>query len=298
MSLDLYQLKMFFVFGKIRNFTQTAEKMYVTQSAVSHAIKKLEQSAGTKLVERRGGKYGLTEAGEMLFDTCGKVFHEIEKFEENLTSGREEIKQKILLGSPVEFGTTILVRQMSIFLKHHPNFRVHYYFSHDLEGMLMRDEVDLIVDCKPHHQSSLASIFLFREHYVLAASPGYLRDHPVETAKDLEDVTILSLDENLEWWSNFLLAQPVDRRPAFKDVVRINHVRGLINGAIEGTGVSFLPRYTVESELKQGVLTELFPGGQLMDDEFCIYIKKDRKETRKNKLMIDFLIEHFSDFPA
>jgi len=298
MSLDLFQLKTFFVLGKMRSYTLTAERMFVTQPAVSHAIRKLEQSVGAKLVEKRGGKHDLTETGELLFQTCGRIFHEIEDFEESIAAGREGVRQKILLGAPVEVGTTILVRQMSQFFKQYPRFRVNFFFSHDLEGMIMRDEVDLIVDCKAHHQAVLSSIFLFREHYVLVASPQYLALHPVATARDLESVTILSLDENLEWWRNFLLAQPEAERPTLSDVVRINHVRGLINGAIEGIGISFVPRYTVESELRSGVLTDVFPGGQLMDDQFCIYIKKERKETEKCKLLIDFLIRQFADFPA
>lgn len=43
-SMDLYHLKTFFILGKIQNFTKTSEALCVTQSAVSHAIKKLEAS--------------------------------------------------------------------------------------------------------------------------------------------------------------------------------------------------------------------------------------------------------------
>lgn len=298
MPLDLYQLKTFFIFGKIRNVTQTAERLYLTQSAVSHSLKKLEQSIGSKLIERRAGQFELTEVGEMLFETCGRVFHEIHMFEEGFRVDEAESKQKILLGAPVEFGTTILVRQINHLLQRHPKLRVNFLFSHNLDEPLLRDEVDLIVDCKPHHHHSLISMFLFRESYVVVASPAYVQEHPVNQARDLEAVTILSLDDHLEWWSNFLLALPMEERPQFRDVVSINHVRGLINGAIEKIGVSFVPRYTVESELKQGILLDLFPQGQLMDDKFCIYIKKEKKEPWKNKIMIDFLIEQFSSFPA
>jgi DNA-binding transcriptional LysR family regulator len=71
----------------------------------------------------------------------------------------------------------------------------------------------------------------------------------------------------------------------------------LINGAISGMGVSFVPRYTVESELEQGTLTDLF-GGLAMDDRFCIYIKKERKEFEKNQLLINFLLNTFTTFSA
>jgi hypothetical protein len=59
-----------------------------------------------------------------------------------------------------------------------------------------------------------------------------------------------------------------------------------------------VPRYTVENELREGRLCDVFPGGQLMDDHFCIYVKKERQGVLKNKQMIDFLLERFSGFKA
>jgi hypothetical protein len=58
------------------------------------------------------------------------------------------------------------------------------------------------------------------------------------------------------------------------------------------------PSDTVESELKQHLLVDLFPSELVMDDEFCIYIKKGKRGTEKNKLVIAFLFENFSGFLA
>jgi len=298
MALDLYQLKTFYVFAKVRNVTQTAERLYVTQSAVSHALKKLEKSIGKELVNRRGGKYFLTEVGEMLFRSCERIFHEIESFEEGLTSDGGLRKQRLYLGAPVEFGTTVLIKSMERFFRLHPNIHVNFLFSHFLEDPLMRDEVDLAVDCKTHKHPDIERIFLFRERYATVASPDYIRRFCIEKLKDLERVRILSLDEKGEWWNNFLLAIPIEERPEFKDIMQINHVRGLINGALKGIGISFVPRYTIESELRLQLLVDLFPSQLIMDDEFCIYIKKGKKEVGKNKAVIDFLFENFRGFLA
>ena len=296
MSLDLYQLKAFFEFGKIRNFTRTAERLYISQPAVSHALKKLEKSVGKKLFTRRGGEYFLTEAGEILFKVCKRIFFEIDRFQEDMAADDGRYKHKIYLGAPVEFGTTILIRNMNSFFQRYPGIHVNFFFSHHLEGPLMRDELDLIVDCKAHHHTSLDTIYLFRERYVVTAAPQYKSRHHIKTVKDLEKVSILSLDEKGEWWNNFLLPLPIDQRPVFNDIVQLSHVRALINGAIEGIGVSFVPRYTVDNELNQNILCDVFPETRSMDDHFCIYINKEKKELKKNRLMIDFLCECFSGF--
>lgn len=295
--LDLYQLKTFYTFGMIRSVTQTADRLYVTQSAVSHSLKKLEQSVGTKLYMRQGKDYVLTEEGEMLFRSCERIFSEIDQFEEGLAAGVKQVKQKITLGAPVEFGTTVLINRMAVFFRQHPNIHVNFLFSNNLRPALIRDEVDFAVDCRSHHQKNLECLFLFRERYVVIASPGFVEAHRIGKAKDLEEVSVLSLDKEGDWWDNFVLAQPPEQRPRLKNIIQCNHVRGLKNAAISGIGVSFVPRYTVEEELAQGVLVDIF-GESAMDDRFCIYIKKERKELEKNKILIDFLMETFTGFEA
>jgi DNA-binding transcriptional LysR family regulator len=296
MALDLYQLRAFWVFAKIRNFSKTAERLFVTQSAISHAMKKLEQSVGTPLIARRGGAYALTEAGEALYGSCEKVFHEIDRFEAELQGDERPRGQKLHLGAQVEFGTTVLIRHLAEFMRRFSHIRLNCQFSHHLHNALLRDEVDLIVDCRPCHHPDIERIFLFRERYVVIAAPKFVKKNNVRKITDLERVPILSMDENGEWWNNFIFAQPHEHRTVLKNIVQINHVRGLINGALAGMGVSFVPRYTVENELRERRLCDVFVGGQLMDDNFCVYVKKDKREFPKNKLMIDFLLERFSGF--
>ncbi|MCF6247912.1 MAG: LysR family transcriptional regulator [Desulfobacula sp.] len=83
--MDLYQLRTFFTLAKIKNFTQTAQALFVTQSAVSHAIKKLEDSVDTPLIERKGRRLTLTQAGQTLYRSCEKIFYEIEKADRQIS---------------------------------------------------------------------------------------------------------------------------------------------------------------------------------------------------------------------
>lgn len=295
MSLDLNQLRVFWTFARIRHFTRTAERLYVTQSAVSHSLKTLERSVGIPLMARRQGKYELTEAGSDLLTVCEKIFREIDSFESGIESTGKR-RQKLRLGAPVEFGTTILVGQLQDFMKEHPEIHFYFYFSHHLHPPLLHGELDMVVDCRPCHHPEIERIVLFRERYVVVATPAFLKEHGITRSKDLERVPVLSMDESGEWWNNFIFAQPPEDQTVLKYIIQINHVRGLINGALAGLGVSFVPRYTVENELEDGRLVDVFPGGQLMDDYFCIYIKRSKLEIEKNKLLVSFLQANFTNF--
>jgi len=297
-ALDLYQLKVFWTFAKVRHFTKTAELLYVTQSAVSHSLKKLESSVGTPLIFRQAGRYGLTEAGIALMGVCEKAFREIEVFESELKRETWQKRQTLRLGAPVEFGTTLLMEHIKAFLDTHPHLHLNCYFSHHLHPALLQGEVDLIIDCRPCHRPEVERIPLFRERYVVIASPSFLANHQISQPQDLESVKVLSMDEGGEWWNNFIFAQTPENRIVLRRIVQINHVRGMINGALSDLGVSFVPRYTVEKKLRDGRLCDVFPGARLMDDYFCIYIKRDKMAIEKNAQLISFLKEKFTDFPS
>ena len=97
------------------------------------------------------------------------------------------------------------------------------------------------------------------------------------------------MDKDLEWWHNFITAIPADKQGCLKNVMQINHIRGLINGAVAGIGIGFVPRYTVITELENNILVDPFPHIKPAADEFHFYIKKERLAFQKNQLLVDYL---------
>ncbi|SLM28884.1 putative Transcriptional regulator [Desulfamplus magnetovallimortis] len=286
--LDLYQLKTFFVFGKVFNFTQTANIMCITQPAVSHAINKLEASVDVKLIERNGRKFTLTKAGEELYRTCEKIFFHLEATEEFLKNIDQRSLQTVTIGTPVEFGVSVLIKQVKKFMDEHPEIHLNFNFSNTLKESFIKDEVDFIIDCKPQSFRNCEKISLFHEQYVTIASPEYVEMMKIEKTEDLNRINVLSMDLNCQWWENFLLSIP-GNSIHFRKVTQITHIRGLINGALESLGVSFVPRYAVIEELKNGQLVDPFPEVKPKADTFCIYIKSEKLKIEKNRLMVAYL---------
>ncbi len=289
--MDLYQLKTFFTLAKIKNFTKAASLLFVTQSAVSHAIKKLETSLGTPLLIRKGKQLLLTEAGKALYHSCEKIFYEIEKVDQDIAQYRQKEIFTIRIGSTVEFGTTILINHIKMFLDAHPEIHLDFLFSHHLFDPLMQDDVDLIIDCKSHAYQHFEKIHLFREQYITIASKLFIKQNKISSIDDLERVNLLSNDKDLVWWQNFITAIPEEKKGLFKNVIQINHVRGLINGAIAGLGIGFVPRYTVMRELSEKILIDPFPNIKPAADDFNIYIKKEKLGLTKTQLLIAYLTQ-------
>lgn len=288
--LDLYQLRTFYALSQTLSFTRAAGRIHVSQSAVSHAIRKLETSAGCELVARRGRRLALTAEGQELARSCRAIFGELEKAEDALSTGVRRVRT-IRLGATVEFGTLVLVRHLKPFLARNPDIRVDLRFTNDPLPALISDDVDLIVDCRQHALAGLERTDLFREEYAVVAAPSYLRGRTVAAAKDLEGQTIISLDKNAAWWGRFVHEIPREEQPAFKreSVIEIDHIRGIINAAAEGLGIALLPKYAIVPDLRRRRLVNLFPGIRVKEDLFSIYQKKKKAGLDANRRFVDYL---------
>jgi len=288
--LDLSKLEVFLEVTRGGNYTAAARRLHVTQSAVSHAIRKLEQGLGRRLVEWRRRRFTLTDDGDFVRQVCQKVFHDLDEAEQALTARTTGRTQTITIGATVEFGTTVLVRKLRPLLDAHPWLHVDFRLRDDLTPLLLRDEIDIAVDCRPHAHPSVEGIALFREKYVVVASPSFLAANPVRRPIDLERVPVLSLDREGTWWANALRACPGRRRPVLGRIVEIDQVRGMVHAALEGYGVALLPKYTVRGKVARGELVALFPSLRLLEDWFCVYQKRRYAQREKHRLLTEYLV--------
>ncbi len=285
--LDLYQLRAFHALGTTGTFTRAARKLNLTQSAVSHAVAKLEAGAGALLVERRGREPRLTEEGRRLFQACEEVFATLEAAAEDL--GLAKAGGRLRLGATVEFGSSILMRHMGPFLADHPDLEIDFTLAHDLLTPLLRDDLDIAIDCREHLLPDLEKVPWFIETYVVAAAPSFLASGGVARPADLEARPVLSLDKAGAWWHRFLLALPEADRPEFHRIIEVNHIRAMINAAVEGLGVLLAPTYSVLGELERGALRAVLPGVRPREDRFFIYQKKRRAALERHRLLTEYL---------
>jgi len=286
--MDLYQLKNFYVLCLNENYTKAAQKLLISQSAVSHSIKKLEESLQKKLIDKTQKGFHLTREGLILFEHCKKINATIEKATEDLHNF--QINQpEITIGSTLEFGSTVLVKQLALFNQEFKYGKIHLELNNNILPALLKDEVDMIIDCKLHHHKDLNIIPLFREEYVVICTPAYKKLNNIIAPNNLDRCHLLSMDKEGCWWHRFYYSLKEEKRPTLKKIIQINHIRGIINGAVASMGVGLVPKYTVTDELNSKKIIQLFPEIKLSEDFFSLYIKKEKKTLRKYKQVVKFL---------
>ncbi len=288
-SLDLPQLRTFLTLARVGSFTACAQRLHRTQSAVSHAMAKLELLAGVPLLERRGRTLGLTEEGQRLYRACEQAFATLDEATDNLRRNPALAGGLLRVGATVEFGSSILMKHMQPFLAAHPDLELEFTFSQELLGPLLRDELDLIIDCQEHPLPALKRFPLFRETYVVASAPAFRKAHRLRLPRDLARGPVLSLDKAGTWWNRFLLAVPDGEEVTLERIIPVNHIRAMIHAAVTGMGALLVPRYSVLEELRRGELVVLFPSIRPTEDRFSIYLKKAKAGHDKQRLLTGYL---------
>ena len=173
LALDLQQLRAFFLVARLGSFSGAARRLGRTQSAVSHAVRKLEDSAGLQLLVRSGRLVRPTEEGLRLQQACEGVFATLEQAQEDLRQGSTRAAGRLRLGVTVEFGSSVLMHHLPPFLAAHPGLELDVHLGPDLLAPLLREDLDLAIDCVRHHHPQLERTPLFRESFLVACAPAY-----------------------------------------------------------------------------------------------------------------------------
>jgi DNA-binding transcriptional LysR family regulator len=123
--LNFNQLRVFCQTARYLSCTRAAEKLYITQPAVTAQIKLLEDSCNLKLFKKKGRRIFLTDEGKTLYDYAAKVF-EYEKEIEDLIDDLKELKRGMLrLGTSKSYARYFMPLLITSFRGAYPHIKIH-----------------------------------------------------------------------------------------------------------------------------------------------------------------------------
>ena len=125
---SLNSLRVFEVAARRLNFTRAAAELHVTNAAVSHQIKLLEDELGIELFQRKNNVLSLTEAGELYFPRIKEGFKIFQQATDMLLNGNNVL---LRVGVPPSFGSKWLVPRLYRFINKHPHIRVEIVSEQD-----------------------------------------------------------------------------------------------------------------------------------------------------------------------
>lgn len=163
-------LKTFCTLVEVGHFTQTAEKLFMTQSGVSQHIKKLENQLEQALLQRRGKSFSLTDAGEKLYAKGQALLKAADELE-SLIKQDEHNVGLVKLASPGSVGLKLYPHLLTV-QQNHPKLIVDYRFApnKNIEQDLIDRNIDLGLSTELSQTTSLISQKIAAEPLVLVTS--------------------------------------------------------------------------------------------------------------------------------
>jgi LysR family glycine cleavage system transcriptional activator len=262
----LNALRAFEAAARHLSFTQAAQELNVTQAAISHQVKALEERLGVLLFHRRGRTLMLSEAGQAYLPPVREAFDGLATATEGLI--RRDSAGTLTVSCLSSFAVTWLVPRLKRFRDTEPDIDVRLSASDQLVDFA-REDVDLAIRYGRGDWSGLKVDRIMTEDITPVCSPKLLEGPKrLERPADLRHVTLLHEDMR-ESWRMWLLAAGVDdvdpeRGPGF------SHANMAIQAAVDGQGVALGRTPLVAAELAAGRLVKPFDIS--LPAEFAYYL--------------------------
>lgn len=250
--MELRQLRAFVQVVQAGTFTRGAEELHLAQSAVSHAIGRLEAELGATLLRRTSRGVELTEAGAVVLARAREVVAGADAIPADLAALSGLQRGTVVLGTMLPPGPVDLPRLLSGFHDAHSGIvvRVREGSAPEILALLGRDEVDvgvaaLVPDRLP---DGLAGQLLLREDLVLIAPPQHrLGGSQTVSPADVADEPFIAYRPGSalrDTVDEALRAAAVAPRIVY-ETDELTSVRELVAGSL---GISIVPRSTVDAD--------------------------------------------------
>ena len=260
------------------SLTAAADRLYVTQSALSHSMKKLEQQLGTPIWLREGRSLRLTQAGRYLLELAGRVLPQLQLAEERLRQFAQGERGSLRIGMECHPCYQWLLKVVSPYLAAWPDVDVDVKqkFQFGGIGALFGYEIDLLVTPDPLFKPGLHFEPVFDYEQVLVVG----RDHPLARAdqvepQDLLDEVLITYPvptDRLDIYTQFLM--PAGVAPKRHKAIETTDI--MLQMVASGRGVAALPRWLAQDYAqkmnvsavrlgKHGIAKQIFLGARQAD---------------------------------
>jgi len=288
--LDWDKLRIFHTAAESGSFTHAAEKLGMSQSAVSRQISALEDDLGLKLFIRHARGLVLTEVGEQLFRTAHRMHWELQQVETQMSESQDEPTGPLIVTTTVGIGSTWLSSRLDEFLKLYPLIQLEIRLNDSELDLAMR-EADVAIRLHRPNQSEMIQRKLFTVHNHFYASNGYIDEHGMpRTLEDLDNHRIISFGEPVPSYLgdiNFLERMGRSESSPRRAVLKVNAIYGMMQACRAGIGIAMLPDYVTEDET---TLRRVLTGIELPAYEAYFVYPPALKNSKRVGVFRDFLV--------
>jgi DNA-binding transcriptional LysR family regulator len=277
-------------------FTDAAKKMGISKSAVSKHVSSLEARLGARLLNRTTRRVSPTEIGLAYYDRARRVLNDAGEADALVNAMQSAPSGLLRLSVATDFGVNHLSPVLGEFLQHYPDITVNMVLNNRYVE-LISEGFDMAVRIGELEDSTLRARRIAVTTKRMIASPSYFQKYgrPLRI-DDLNEHKLLhySNQSNGSVWK--LTAPSGEKRQVrTSGWLTVNDGQSLLNAAISGLGIAYLPDFLFAEAMRAGQVEEAIP--DLPTEELGIYAvyPPGRFTQPKVRAFIDFLVRTFAD---
>lgn len=278
MGMDVRQLEMFRAVAEEGTFTRAAERLHVSQSAVSRQLQLLEGELGTLLLQRTGRGVNLTAAGELLLTTANRINRDLQEVVSQISETQELRRGVLKLGAGMTASLYVLPRLLKKFRSIYRNLdlRVFAGSADDILRMLRTNQLDLALLTLPIVADDLEIRPVLKEEMVVVTARGHAltRERSVDArALGRHPLVLFESGSNTRHVvDEFFLNEQVP----INVVMETENVEIIKAMVANGLGVTIIPYAAVAAEARAGRFGwARLRGHRLYRETGWVYVKSD-----------------------
>jgi DNA-binding transcriptional LysR family regulator len=282
-------LRAFEVAARLQSFTLAAKELHLTQSAISHQIRELEDYFGKPLFLRKNRKVEPTAEGRRLLDSLSRVFDVIEAACNEVTLAPNS--QVLALHCSPSFAAKWLSPRLPEFIKANPDITIRLTSGADPIDLIRNQEIDMAISYQSQQEGpGMISLSLGEEKIVPMCSPTLI-DSDLTVQELMSKLTLIESSLNNHTWEKWFeihrLKNPSSRKMAF-DRAALS-----ISAAVDGIGAVLESVRLAERELSRGELVELGQGvfKPTIDRTHFLSYRSNSKNSQKIKLFKEWICD-------
>ncbi len=280
-------------------FTDAAKKMGISKSAVSKHVSALEARLGARLLNRTTRRVSPTEIGLAYYDRARRVLNDAGEADALVTAMQSAPSGLLRISVATDFGVNLLSPILGDFLLEYPDITVNMVLNNRYVE-LISEGFDMAIRIGELEDSSLRARKLTETSNRMIASPSYFQKHgrPMRL-EDLNEHRLLHYSNQASgnFWK---IMGPSGEKRVIRSAgwLTVNDGQSLMNAAVSGLGIAYLPHFLCADALREGLVQEAIPNLPVETQGIYAVYPPGRFTQPKVRAFIDFLARRFTELPA
>lgn len=278
----------------MKSFTKAAEARFMTQSAISHLIKNLEDELGVKLLNRKGKTIELTPVGRVFYKQAKFILGQYKAMEDELYSVLNKVKGSVLIGASPTISTYLLPQVFYDFSRQYPEVHMHLSVSNtgEIINELSEGRIDIGIVEGQVNDSRIVSEKIAEDEIVMIASENNpLTEKTGITSRDLMSQTFIlpeSGSGTREIVDNYLASLGINAQK-LRIFMTTGNPELIIQMVQSGSGIAFVSKWSAFKSIKEDMVKLLPVSSQRLRRQFCIAFLDQQTLPMTAKTFIDFV---------